>query len=591
MRILPRFQQSVAVLTVFLGLFLGCGGDDSDDSDEESKIIDGCDAAKLELNPGEASMVALCDKTKTATIEFPSSAADQQYIISPFTVGADTVDAAGSQQFPLKITKTKFKATEAASLSAIKGYSLKDIELQKGLYQLRIANIFIASKGLGNQAPGFWSLVDHYDLLTQMKSQMQKASKSLPLTKRPTMRSRILAKIERSKKSGNALNLTAGVCPKQGDTIPGTDGTAASVVETDSYCIVYEGDPLYATDKNKISSAMDRIFSDYNGTIFKGQNLKAAAGFTFKPVVVFVDTDSLTAIEYTTGSGIIGFFHADTTSEQKMPYLFMLNDLDDVFETDGVQENQVAQRQKNSFATIAHEIFHAYHDYFKVKVHGGDPEILPIDEGMAHFVEALFGHQDKALDLANEFLTLFPTRLNPFLIVPENYSLSTGARGGAYSFIHYLVDQKGGVSYTDGKVSGGGGLDFFAKAVTSKETGKSNLAGQFDYSWTEVVGNFNAALVLDNTSIFPGNEKYAKKARISTVTNLLGTTDQPFGFRFNHNGKAVGSVSDQFNGASESESIKHFHLAPNLLTAEGEGASVVVELGAKNSAVTVVRIK
>jgi len=338
--------------------------------------------------------------------------------------------------------------------------------------------------------------------------------------------------------SFTALSLSSVTCPKSGDSIfmPNLSNLsevrsqkipANSVVEGEDYCIVYLNDPVSEPSKDNIKRSIERILSTYKKVVYKSEFETTSSGYVFKPIIVILDFKDKSMWPQELIYQVDGVFTPIPSKNAKKPMLFFHSNLN----TMNAREASLAKSLFHS--TMAHEIQHAVMDYFRVRKTEGVQENASIDEGLAHFMEDLFGFGEENFGgYVKTFLDIWQESLIPPLHQSESSSVY---RGGAQALWYYLVSQKGGVSFTDGVASGGEGLKFIADVVTNvKGKGPKGLADKFGGNWTVTMGEFFVSLAVDNTAIPIPSEKFRVKDP-QPIKDLLGNSKK-FGMRFNNFG-------------------------------------------------------
>ena len=146
------------------------------------------------------------------------------------------------------------------------------------------------------------------------------------------------------------------------------------------------------------------------------------------------------------------------------------------------EEGRFAFSIKSICATIAHELQHLIHFSQKTfsRYENGEKNIpeeeLFVDEGLAHFAEALCGFGVSGGNIAF---------VEKFCSSPQNYSLvyedafgvddNTGKRGAVAMFLNWLFEKKGRSIYSNEKLISSGGIEFLRTLVRSTETGLKGL--------------------------------------------------------------------------------------------------------------------
>lgn len=156
----------------------------------------------------------------------------------------------------------------------------------------------------------------------------------------------------------------------------------------------------------------------------------------------------------------------------------------------------------NAYATIAHEFQHLLGFAVKVyrsQINGGSGalEELWLDEGQSHFAEDAcgFGGENTTL-LDQETFTSFDTTS---LLGPDD---TLAMRGMAMTFVRYLFEQKGGVTYnSDGTITDGGGGAVLQALHTTEKQGADAVADAFGKSFKDAFDGWIAAMALDGRGV------------------------------------------------------------------------------------------
>jgi hypothetical protein len=141
----------------------------------------------------------------------------------------------------------------------------------------------------------------------------------------------------------------------------------------------------------------------------------------------------------------------------------------------------------DAYGIMAHELQHLLSYAAKVYLPEADGgaagplEALWLDEGQAHFAEDACGFGGENVLLLNQ--EVFPNFDTTSLLSDKD---TLAMRGMAMTFVRYLFEAKGGVSYNaDGSVTDKGGGALLAKLHTSSKQGTSAV--------TEIFGDFKGA--------------------------------------------------------------------------------------------------
>ena len=151
----------------------------------------------------------------------------------------------------------------------------------------------------------------------------------------------------------------------------------------------------------------------------------------------------------------------------------------------------------NAQATIAHELQHLLNyaaKVYKPLVNGGQGKLedLWLDEGQAHFAEDASGFGTDMANLIKNYAiadfsaqTLFESGLNPDTGKPDADKDTMEMRSKAMTYMRYLFEQAGGVTYNaDGTITDNGGAALLQKLHNSSQTGTAAI--------TEAMGDYKA---------------------------------------------------------------------------------------------------
>jgi hypothetical protein len=255
-------------------------------------------------------------------------------------------------------------------------------------------------------------------------------------------------------------------------------------------------------------------------------------------------------------------------------------------------DQNLANRQWHG--TLAHELQHAIIDYYRLhRSQGGVPETPAVDEGLAHYMEDLFGYgEENFKDFAKAYLDVWSETNPPVLHASDSGKIE---RGGAWLLWYYLISQKGGVTFTDGTVSGGDGLELVRSVVqNASQRGPAGLAAKFGKDWVETVAGFFGAVVVDGSSI-PAKPPIFVVQDPQPVVDLTGNTTKKYGMHFNNFGglAAVRPFADKmFQSGAALEDVTYYATSPVRLDSPAEGDVVTFESSsdAPNFAVVKVRL-
>ncbi|MEZ4743599.1 MAG: hypothetical protein R3B45_14335 [Bdellovibrionota bacterium] len=619
------FLISLAVVRFFsvfsiIGFFPACGDKKEENSKEEDNS---CTFGDVGCG---ASVSAQSGKI---TINFDKAAAGDKYVIIPYSVGnIDKIDGATAEKavtFEIPVEKSASAATSFSARHALMDSNMLAKE-KEDAFRL-IAGKFRPSLGVDGQAPGFWSIVKYYDQLTERQMQYQKQHGiEIPLYNEPSLELSFKERVRNYQPRVSKNFLTqVGSCPEDEVAIPGEEGsvsiTSDQVVVGEDYCIVYVDEPLIETDKTAIENTIKTVLNIYKKKIYKDE-FAPIGDFVFKPqfIIMNFNDDSYGIPEAM--KAILGAFEQEMTDDLSVPMLYLKSkfvnaDGDDVLATD--------DNKKEFHATLAHEVQHAISYYYRsVKYLDGKPsgttpvaETVLVDEGIAHFMEDIFGYGSEGFEkFPGNFLATFSYGLMPFLAggsFPSSETVGEAInyyRGGSQALLYYLASRMGGFEFSDGQISGGKGLDFIVQLVTSDQQGAKNLQTAFSYnswSWNDAVSNFLISTVVDNSSVENVYSDYQLPAVFKELTDLQGTANKIFGMRFNDFESVTDRIAEQgvynpfqhedpeasADEANRTYELYYYHAVPGLYTVVDSSEPFVIETSTEDTgtAAAVVRIK
>jgi hypothetical protein len=576
-----------------------CGGDkDNDDKGSESG-----DCEKGVTCPGNGWVT----KATGASIEIDFSKAqkDWQYAIMPYVLGAaDAKGGVDAEQFTFKI-EAPGAGTAAASgaglipmgqpLRLARAFTGATPPLASGIkswneYALGARSLMHRfSKADADQGAAFWRLAQELDAFARAHGRADDLEAYFRAWQAaPAKRSRHAARL-----------LTASGCPGDGDSVSMPNGTfdnpgdatvpAGGAVDGGDFCIVYLDAPVTEPNKDKIKATIDTVLKRYK-TVIYGDTFPAVGSYTFKPIVVVVNVGSATS--WKSAVKPLGLFVPQLSEDANQPMLYMASD---VLQSDG-HGTDAALNNRLWHSTIAHEMQHAIINYYRVyQKKPGTAEIGSIDEGLAHFMEEVYGYGEENFE---GFAYQFISGWNNTLSVIHSSETGPTYRGATLTLLYYLASQKGGLKFTDGVVSGGDGLTFITKVVKDATAiGPANLATAYGGDWTETIGNFFGAMMLDGSDTADLDDKYTVQEPVKTLTDLQGNANKPFGFHLNGVGEQPKSrvidADSTLPKATETAGSPLYATQPLLYVVGDPTAKVKLTLpeAQQNVAAAVVRVK
>ncbi len=203
--------------------------------------------------------------------------------------------------------------------------------------------------------------------------------------------------------------------------------------------------------------------------------------------------------------GLVWLVLTDKTSQKDADGFFNYTDFANA--TDEPKSNEAdilyidaSLKPEKIFPTLAHELQHLLNygsKVYKPKVAGkeGALEALWLDEGQAHFAEDACGYGGENVVALDQ--ELFPNFSDTSMFQQKKENDSMAMRIMAFTFVRYLFEQKGGVTYnTDGTITDKGGAGFLQKLHNSSKQGALAVSEAYgDYK--KAFGNWIATIALD----------------------------------------------------------------------------------------------
>lgn len=571
-------------LTLFIAIFISsCGKKDDKKEDAASNPI-------VENKPGELGsgwLVKTESGKDTITIDFTTyagAAKDNQYVLLPFTLGKiGTIEGAVDQTAAVDFVLSK--ATYYLDDPAVKAPEIKQDSTYDLDHQLRtIWNRYERKLGM-NQPESWWQAVRSLD-----KTPLSLYSTSQYKTFEDSFKAIISSQSKNKSKTRKALTtMLTGACPAEIEMVENTSGmdnietsSKTKFDETD-YCIVFLSTlpSTYGTN-DSLKASFEDIIATFKNVIYK-DTLADLANYSFKPVLVVADfSDATVWPQDSATKSYSGAFMQDPSDAANKPVIFINTNA----------SFAAAVKKQLFFSTIAHEMQHAISHFIRVKKQGGSLEKIGVDEGIAHYIEDLFGYGSENYDsYAAAYFSAFPEAIAAFLV--NKTTVANNERGAAQSFIYYLVSQKGGVTFENGRPSSGKGLEFLKSFMTGTEVGVKGLKTAFGGEWIDAVSGFLGAMVLDGTKVSNIASVYKVQVPEAKVKDYTGSETKTYGMHFNSNDSRLtaytSSTDEEFNEAYD---YNYYLTKPILHTIVDPAAKLNFEFSeGENSGVAVIRIK
>ena len=437
-------------------------------------------------------------------------------------------------------------------------FSLTDKNFLPEFVDLNYMGRIIANRYSRHAAEGdpIWNLIRSYDEAAE--SQLLASGMSL------------FEYFKNDQKKGystSSMPLTSSsICP-EGKVDVGTFGgevQPTSRLEGKKVCVLVKDSLTGSVTNEDIKAWSDGIVARYE-EIFGAQ--PTIDGFSGTPWILVMDTSAIPLLQ-----DKIAVFVRAPTEANKHPILI----LNKAVIASGAT-------RIDTLGTMAHEIYHGISYYYKVAVNKKDIETEAIDEGIAHVMEDVFGNSAKIeTDWTATFIgaaldNVYPVLNSDSLKLPR-------ARGGAHSFMYFLTDMFGGLSSSSAATTSasGGGINLLRDIIKSPNKGVQNIEAITGFKMTQLMGDFAATVILDQSSIKAQSERWTLKGKFP-LTALSGDKVE-VGHRFTYDVSTLSELtSDEI--ATRYYTLNAF-LWTQAATKKLEFASVNI-----NTALTLVRIK
>jgi hypothetical protein len=234
--------------------------------------------------------------------------------------------------------------------------------------------------------------------------------------------------------------------------------------------------------------------------------------------------------------------------------------------------------------TMAHEFQHLLGfatKVYKAKVSGGSGslEALWLDEGLSHFAEDACGYGAENVTLLDQ--ELFPSFGDAALF--EAAEDTTAMRAMALTFVQYLFERKGGVSYgADGSVSDLGGATWLKALHSQAQSGAASITATYGDA-KNAVGQWIVALALAGRGVtdYPAYN-FANPISDPKTGATIGMVIR--GNRVDATGETValtGPNEDEISDDETEESMRN--ASAKFFTLEGKSGKVSVNVSSTDS--------
>ncbi len=536
--------------------------------------------------------------------------ATSEYVVMPFVLGdTATINGGTADTFTFKLDTSGGAASSGAAymLNASEAPAAIHMTPEQYDHQLRLLlNRYDPALGL-DQGAWFWKSARRLDAYKQMvagRGPMQLFANGSDVGPVETFFQKAVTRPVPT--SNKAMPLTAATCPTDELQVSGpaadvTDGDAVAIpagktVDGGDYCLVFIDDPVTAGTAAQVEATVKAAIARYKTVIYK-DTFAPIGDYTFKPIIAVIDFGD--ASKWPADVQISGAFISSIATILKQPILYMASDFKKLEKNKDTPEADYdkALNTRLWHSTIAHELQHAFMDYYKVRKAGLKGEVPIYDEGIAHYMQDLFGYGAENFEgFQKLFLAAWSDKdggAQPFLHASDDTDF---LRGAAHTFFYYLVSQKGGIEFANGAPTGGGGLDFVASLVKSSKIGAANLAEVYGGTWTDAVAGFYGALVLDGAKLNEGitAEAVHKVQEPETMTDLQGNADKKYGMHFNGFSGVTDSRAYELKLETTPQFDGTFYASSPILYTGASVDSVKATLSdtaAKNQGIAKVKIK
>ena len=534
------------------------------------------------------------NKTSTSTdqsvfnVDLSSASAGDQYIIMPFilgdtsTINGKTSDSAGS--FTASSTGASLRIMTPSNTSTLHDNHQAQLKT--------LVNRFAPSER-NNRIKTYQAIQDIKTNLSLRDGETHRLGEGFM---------RLEQTIQEANRFKSSYPLQTTTCPTSffslaSDSAIDINGSDVYKYENEDFCLVFL-ESTVASEQNvtNIELSIQNAIDNFK-VIFDTDFTETVSNYSFKPLIVVAPSDNTNYWPASLESLSVVLASTLSSSHQR-PTIYLAADQT----ISGSSETDAAD---NFHGTIGHELFHAVFNYYRIWVNSdgtGDADTVSIDEGLAHFIEDLLGYGPVNFDAyASAFLAEYPGshELELISIFDDTQTeLANVNRGAAQTFFYYLMSQKGGITFTDGKATSGGGLEFIRTFVKGTTPGVAGLEAAYGSTWKTAFSDYLEALQVN------GSDLAASKHSIQSPEENKNLIDgaSTFGMQFsNYSGLATlnerlasGSYSEPFTPEEMiGVSLNYYELAPYILTITDDGPSFVLTFaeGYTNAGVSVVKVK
>jgi hypothetical protein len=209
------------------------------------------------------------------------------------------------------------------------------------------------------------------------------------------------------------------------------------------------------------------------------------------------------------GDGIVWLVFTSKVAEQNAVGFFVATDFDDTNaksnKTDILYIDAGITELEKAYSTMTHEFQHLLNfgsKVYKPTVAGGQGslEALWLDEGQAHFAEDACGWGGENVTLLDQ--EVFTAFSDGSLLVLDKADDSAAMRGRAFTFVRWLFEKQGGVSYeSDGKITDKGGAKVLQTFHTTTKLGVEAVNEAYGDGFKKAFEGWITAVALDGRGV------------------------------------------------------------------------------------------
>jgi hypothetical protein len=588
-----KIIKKIILPSCLILFFVGCGSEEGDS--DESICESSCVGSVMQVDfDNKEAVIALGE-------------AGSEYIIMPFSLGSKASwDGGNSADEEINFTMSSSSSVSNSfriRMDEKKSNHMNGARLHSINHEVYYGLRHELDRSFAKNIPDhrFWEKVaylDNFDFLEKkidrniIETTANPRSLISYFQKKSQLRNKTLPSVSLTTESDclDEIDLP----DESGDPFIIEDGDL-TLFEGDDYCLYTETEIISGGDIDSVKAAVESMLETYRDTIYEDKFILTDDEYKFVPHIVVLDSEGDGWPE-----GFLGLYISELSKDIGRPIIYMPHDMSKIDSHSSITDSNILKR--SWYATLVHEFQHSIVDYYRI-VGGGSQEAAPLDEGLAHLLEDIFGFGDLIFESkVGPWLEVFPTGASPFLPSAASIGTDVAARGPMQALSFYLMSQKGGVEFADGKVSGGKGLSFI-KSVADydvKTSGPETYQNIMGGKLTDILGSYLGALVLDGRKMPEGSKvdlTHQTAGYQDSVADLTGNEDGIFGYTFNNFDQISQPIdinSDLFTELDEEGlGLSYFHTQPVLYKTASidEVITITASTEIENTSVTVVRIK